>query len=465
MQKPASQSEHGALGSSATPVPKIRCFPQCTAKPGSKPASTEETSAGSGSLTEVAETISFGSCCGRKRGPPTKATADADSARTAAGFESPLSPAGDEGFGFLLQSAASSVKFPPSDVGFLFGNSLKPVGDEFALQDMGRGHTSRRSPASSCDNDALSPFLPSDSLADEDAEFRSPAPSLTPARPSTAARAVTRTGESPWTALAGAKSAPVPPRGALPLLRLPQETTFSTPAQNACLSRGCGWSPSDWGGRAGEAFFYTARDGTSEGVFHVAHGTGTTEGGLLTGRGETGFYTARTDGVFHSARGGGLTKGVFHSARGGVTEAGACGVACPAERIFAAGTGVATSPRERVHAVGTGCNASPLRRSCSVNLASAFASAASPGAESSGFMTARSGAATPRTWRETQTFSAVRDWVRKEPSQVCGADLDDVIGDELDTIPPLLHTVMSHSVSPARSTAVSFISSEKEGKL
>jgi len=80
-------------------------------------------------------------------------------------------------------------------------------------------------------------------------------------------------------------------------------------------------------------------------------------------------------------------------------------------------------------------------------------------------MTARSGAATPRTWRETQTFSAVRDWVRKEPSQVCGADLDDVIGDELDTIPPLLHTVMSHSVSPARSTAVSFISSEKEGKL
>jgi len=397
---PLQHPVHAALGSSSVPVPKIRSFTQGAVKLGCREAmSPEGTSVSSGSAVDVAETITRGSCCGRKRGSAAKATADVDDRRTVACVESPVSSVGDEGVPFLLPAAAlSPVKHLAVDAGFLFGNSLKPVGDDFIWQDLGRGFR-RCSRVSRCEDDSLSRSLPSYALVEEAADDRSPAPSLTPARASTAARAVATPGDSPLAVHPSAKSSPMPPRGRLPLLRLPQGATFGTPVRNASRSRHCAMSPSDctvsYSGGAGEASFYTARDGT-----------------------EAAFYTARGEGALFTAR-------------GGVTEA--------------------TSPGERVLSTGTGSTASPLQRVCSANISGT----ASPVVENSGFMTARSGAATPRTWRETHTFSAVRTWVRKESSQACGAELDICLGDELDCVPPLPLTARSHGASSARSTAAS----------
>jgi hypothetical protein len=338
------------------PVPKIRGF----------------------GAAAVAETISLDSCCGRKRDSAVKPTADADNGRTAASVEPKESSVGG-GVTFLIPSATSPMK---DSSFFLLGNSLKPVGNEFSWQ---ASHSREDSPSRS---------MPSDTLAEETFDDRSPTPSLTPARPSIAARAVATPGGSPRTV-----HTPVPLGGRLPLFRLPEWSTFGAE---------CTW--------------HTARDGV-----------GAPEGALLTSRGDGGFYTARTEGVFPSAR-------------GGVTEAG---------------TGGVTSPGERVLAAGTGCTASPLQRVCSPNVEGA----ASPDPENAGFLTARSRAATPRTpctWRETQTFSTVRTWVRKESPEVCGSELDTYLGDELDCIAPLPLSTRSKGGSSARSTAASANSVPKE---
>lgn len=367
MPKRLPPSMHAAWGSSLKSAQKIRGF----------------------GATDVAKSIGLGSCCGGKRDSAVEHAADADNGSTAVPVDSQKSPDADR-VAFILPS--TTLPFDYSSYPYcLLGNSLRPAGDDPTWR-------------------ASSLSIPWDTLAKEAAADRSPASSLTPARPSTAARAVATAGDSPLSA--GAKSTPVPPRGRLPLLRLPQGATFGA-----------------------ESTFYSARDGTSLGVVHVAHGTGAPEGALLTARGEGGFYTARTEGVFPSAR-------------GGVTEAGTGGAALPAEGILAAGMGGATLLGEHVLAAGTGGTASPLQRVRSANIAGV----ASAVVENGGFVTPRSEAATPRTprsWRETPTFSKVRTWVRKESSQACGSELDTYL----------------EGASSASSTAASPNSAQKESRL
>lgn len=361
--------------------------------------------------TDVETSTSLGSRCGAKRDPAVEHAADADNGRTAVSVDSQKSSAAD-GVVFLLPSSTFPFKGSSyCDSGYnLLGNSLRPAGDDPTWR---ASHGREHSPGLS---------MPWETTAEEAADDHLQESSLTPARP-TDSRAVATPGDSPLSS--GAKPAWVLPRGRLPLLRLPQGATF-------------------------ESTFYSARDGTSLGVFHAAHGTGAPEGALLTARGEGGFYTARTDAVLPSAR--------------GVTESGTGGATLLAESLLGGGTGGAALPGEHALAAGTGCSASHLQQVRSANIAGVSSAAV----ENSGFVTPRSGEATPRTprtWRETPTFSKVRTWVRKESSQACGSELDTYLADELDSLPPLPLTARSQGASSASSTAVTPNGPEEESRL